>query len=209
MKSSLTISTLTVAIAATPALAQDDHGHAGDFVVATDGMGNLAYEGGELDEPISNFIENGPGLFNGYFSNEPGFTNLDEDELDEGLFIVPDGTVIGFRLLSVDPAFAVYNPSFDTRLNNGDSFILGTVLRNPDGSIISGFDDHPWWTVETDSPDFDANILSYNMSFELFDARADGNALASTGPINVTFSRVPAPATLSVLGLAAFARRRR
>lgn len=208
----MTRTALTIAFAATAPFAAADF--ATDFGVASDGMGNLAVEFNfDNIAPISNFIENGGsnGDFTGWFSDEPGFANFEEDEADEGLFIVPDGTVVAFRLLSADPAFAVYDPEFETRLNVGDSFVLGSVSRDAmTGEVISGFDDHPWWTVESDAPGFDPGVFTYTVSFELFDARDDGIAgLNATGPITVEFTRIPAPGTAALLGLAGLASVRR
>lgn len=207
----LTIAAVPAALLASAAQAD----FATDFGIAWDGVSNLAVEFNfDSIEPISNFIENGGsnGNFTGFFSDEPGFANFDEDEADEGLFIVPDGTVVAFRLLAADAAFGVFDPFFDTRLAVGDSFELGSVSRDGSGAVTSGFDDHPWWTIDTNDAGFDANIFSYDVTFELFDARNDGLAIGSTGPITVTFTRVPAPSTaglLTIAGLAATRRRRK
>lgn len=186
-----------------------------DFGVAWDGTGQLAVEFnfGSI-EPISNFATNGGanGDFNGWFSDEPGFANFEEDEPDEGLFVVPDGTVVGFELISASPAFTVYDLTFDNVVAPGTSIELGSVQRDGMGNVISGFDDHPWWTVDVDSPGYDENVFSYDLTFRLVDLRSDGvTPLAPTDDITVTFTRIPTPGTAALLGLAglAGARRRR
>ena len=187
-----------------------------DFGVAWDGLGQLQVEFNFASiEPIANFVTNGGanGTFTGWFSDEPGFANFDVDEADEGLFVVPDGTVVAFELLSTDGPFRVYDPFFDAIVPAGGSFELGSVSRDPiTGAVISGFDDHPWWTVDTTDATFDEAVFEYTISFRLLDVRNDGvTPLAPTDPITVTFSRIPTPGTAAVLGLAglAAARRRR
>lgn len=185
-----------------------------DFGVAWDGTGQLAVEFNFASiAPIGMFIVGGGanGDFTGWFSDQPGFANFEEDEADEGLFVVPDGTVVGFELISTDPAFRVYDPFFDAPLAPGSTFVLGSVERDEFGVVISGFDDHPFWAVDTLGPDFDESVLNYSVSFRLFDARADGLALAPTDVITVEFTRIPSPASAVVLGLAGLSmiRRRR
>lgn len=185
-----------------------------DFGVAWDGQGQLQVEFNfDSIEPIASFITDGGanGDFTGWFSDEPGFANFDEDEPDEGLFVVPDGTVVGFELVAIDPAFRVYDPFFDAALNPSDTFILGDVQRDSAGMVISGFDDHPFWAVDSEDPSFDENVFDYSVSFRLFDARNGGNAIAPTEVITVQFTRIPSPAGASLLAMAglAAARRRR
>ncbi|MEO1583822.1 MAG: hypothetical protein AAFR96_04520 [Planctomycetota bacterium] len=196
-----------------------------DFGVASNGAGQLAVEFNfNAIEPIANFAANGvavggpfdglpvAGGFSGFFSDEPGFANFEEDEADEGLFVVPDGTVVAFELISASPAFTVYDLTFDNVVNPGENIELGSVQRDAAGNVISGFDDHPWWTVDTDNPAYDENVFSYDLTFRLIDIRDDGTAgLAPTAPITVTFTRIPTPGTAALLGLAGLgaARRRR
>lgn len=183
-----------------------------DFGVAWDGNGQLAVEFNFASiEPLSSFITSGGANanFTGWFGDAPGFANFEEDEADEGLFVVPSGTVVGFELISTDPAFRVYDPFFDSPLAPGGTFILGSVERDEFGVVISGFDDHPFWAVDTLSPDFDENVFAYSVSFRLFDARTDGQAIAPTDVITVEFSRIPSPASAALLGLAGLAIGRR
>ncbi|MEM1071250.1 MAG: hypothetical protein AAGB48_02635 [Planctomycetota bacterium] len=184
-----------------------------DFGVAWDGVGQLQVEFnfGSI-EPISNFIAGGGlnGDFTGFFSDEPGFANFEEDEPLEDLFVVPDGTVVGFQLVSADAAFVVYDLTFDSIVNPGDTIELGAVLRDGTGAVTLGFDDHPWWTVDTTDPSYDPSVTAYSMTFRLVDLRTDGNAIAATDDITVSFP-IPAPGSAALLGLAglAAARRRR
>ncbi|MEM8758013.1 MAG: hypothetical protein AAGF47_09560 [Planctomycetota bacterium] len=185
-----------------------------DFGVATDGAGALAVEFNfDSIELISEFVEGGgsDGSFTGFFSEEPGFANFEEDEEDEGLFVVPDGTVVAFELVSADPAFVVYDPFFDAPVPAGSSFVLGTVNVDAAGAV-TGFDDHPFWTIDVNDAGFDDDIFDYDVTFRLVDVRDDGiTPLTATENITVTFSRIPTPGTAAVLGLAglATARRRR
>lgn len=185
-----------------------------DFGVAWDGAGQLAVEFNfDSIEPLSSFINSGGANadFTGWFGDAPGFASFETDEPDEGLFVVPSGTVVGFELIDADPAFRVYDPFFDAPLAPGGTFIIGSVQRDGSGAVISGFDDHPFWAVDTLSPDFDVNIFTYSVSFRLFDARTDGFAIAPTDVITARFSRIPSPASAASFGLAGLAigRRRR
>lgn len=187
-----------------------------DFGVAWDGQGQLAVEFNfDSIEPISNFVTGGGanGTFTGWFSDAPGFANFEEDEADEGLFVVPDGTVVGFELISASPAFTVYDLTFDNVVAPGTNIELGSVQRDTlTGDVVSGFDDHPWWTVDVTDPAFDANVFSYDLTFRLIDLRSDGvTPLAATDDITVTFTLIPAPGAAAALGLAGLAglRRRR
>ncbi|MGP1272808.1 MAG: hypothetical protein ACTS22_05700 [Phycisphaerales bacterium] len=203
---------LAAAAAALPGTAAADL--ESDFGVAWDGTGQLKVEFNFASiEPIAGFVTNGGanGDFTGWFSDEPGFANFEVDEPDEGLFVVPDGTVVGFELLSVQAPFRVYDPFFDAVVPVGGTFELGSVSRDPGtGAVISGFDDHPWWTVDSTDPAYDENVFDYTITFRLFDARTDGVApLAATDPITVTFTRIPTPGAAAVLGLAGLASLRR
>lgn len=184
-----------------------------DFGVAWDGAGQLQVEFnfGSI-EPISQFTTGGGanGNFTGWFSDEPGFANFEVDEADEGLFVVPDGTVVAFELVSASPAFTVYDLTFDNIVAPGSNVELGAVLRDAQGNVTQGFDDHPWWTIDTTSQDYDENVFSYDLTFRLIDIRDDGvTPLAATDDITVTFTRVPTPGTAALLGLAGLASTRR
>ncbi|MEL6796803.1 MAG: hypothetical protein AAFO89_08250, partial [Planctomycetota bacterium] len=132
--------------------------------------------------------------------------------VDEGLFVVPNGTVVAFELISASPAFTVYDLTFDSIVQPGaaNAIELGAVERDGAGNVTAGFDDHPWWTVDTTSPDFDENILSYDLTFRLIDIRDDGvTPLAPTDDITVTFTRIPTPGTAALLGLGGLVATRR
>ena len=171
-----------------------------DFAVGVTGAGQLAVEFNFASvEPIANFITGGGlnGDFTGWFSDEPGFANLDVDEPDEDFFTLGAGADISVMVISVEGPFRIYDPSFDSVVAPGGMFSLGT----PD------FDDHPFWTVDSTAPSFDANDFDYDVSFKLVDLGTTGYADSDT--ITVTFTRVPAPGTAGVLALAGLGLRRR
>jgi len=190
------------ALTASPALAGDDHGHGSDFIIGINDTGQLAFEfDGDDLEPISDFIMNGGlnGDFTGYFFDEPGFASLDEDEPDEGFFMLGAGADIYVMINAIDAPFQVYDPDFDAVVPAGGMFALGS----PD------FDTHPFWTVDTTSPAFDANVFEYDVTLKFVDLGSTG--YADSEAITVTFSRVPAPGTaglLAISGLGAIRRRR-
>lgn len=186
---------LAAGLAATPADAQHDHG--GDYIVAVDASGALAIEG-DFDEPreLPAFNQNG---INGWFGDDPGFTHLDEDEPDEGLFMLGNGADIYFELVSLDPAVKVYTPLFDP-MTPGDSFALGG----------SSFDEHPFWHIDADDGAFDPNQSVWNVSWRVIDLGSTGYAESDVFTTQLT--NIPAPGVLALaggLGVLGMARRRR
>ncbi|MEM1330592.1 MAG: hypothetical protein AAGG07_08535 [Planctomycetota bacterium] len=188
--------TLAVAAFAGSALADFET----DFGVGRTMDGNLIVEFNfdNIEE-----IQESPDLmaFDGFFSDEPGFAGFDFDEPDEGIFALEAGAQIQFELVSADAGFRVYDPTFSTVLNPGDTFNFDAVTST------STFDDHPWWTIERSDPGFDESIFSYDVTFRLLDVGSTG--YGATDNITVTFTRVPTPASAAVLGLAGLAATRR
>ena len=174
---------LAAGLATTPAHAQHDHG--GDYVVAVDASGALAIEG-EFDEPreLPAFNQNG---INGWFGDDPGFTHLDEDEPDEGLFMLGNGADIYFELVSLDPAVKVYTPLFEP-MTPGDAFALG-------GSI---FDEHPFWHIDADDAAFDPNQSVWNVSWRVIDLGSAG--YADSDVFTTQLTNAPAPGVLTLAG---------
>ncbi|MFG0241641.1 MAG: hypothetical protein ACF8R9_02520 [Phycisphaerales bacterium JB054] len=186
---------LAAGLAATPAAAQHDHG--GDYVVAVDASGALAIEG-DFDEPreLPAFNQNG---INGWFGDDPGFASLDEDEPDEGLYMLGGGAEIYFELVSIDPAAKVYSPLFDT-VNPGESFLLG-------GSDLH---EHAFWHIDSDDAAFDPNQTVWNVSWRVIDLGSTG--YADSDVFTTQLTNVPAPGVLTLAGglsVLGMARRRR
>jgi len=186
------------AIAAAALAASAAHADfATDFGVGVNSTGQLVVEFnfGSI-EPIP--AATAPG-FNGWVSDEPGFANFEVAEPEEDIFVMGSGADIFFELISTSgDGFEVYDPFFSAKLENGDTFGFGGA----------SFDDHPFWTVNADSPDFDPSVFSYDVTFRLIDLGSTG--YAATEDITVTFTRVPTPAAAALLlGAAPFVRRRR
>lgn len=178
-----------------------------DFGVGRDLTGNLVVEF-NFNNALEIGLSPDQNAFNGWFGDEPGFASFPEDEADEGIFRLEAGAQIQFELISADPGFLVYDPTFSSALGNGDTFLFDAITGDPaDANTWSNFDDHPWWTVSRDDAGFDASIFSYDVTFQLNDVGSTG--YGSTGPITVSFTRVPAPGAASLLGLTALAARRR
>lgn len=195
MKNSVVCIFMTTGLAASAAVAQHDHG--GDYIVAVDASGALAIEG-DFDEPreLPAFSQGG---INGWFGDDPGFTNLDEDEPDEGLFMLGNGADIYFELVSLDPAVKVYTPLFDP-MNPGDAFALGG----------SSFDEHPFWHIDSDDAAFDPNQTVWNVSWQVVDLGSTGYADSTVFTTQLT--NIPAPGALTLAGglsVLGMARRRR
>lgn len=183
----------------TVAIAQP-HTHGGDGIIGIDAAGKLAIEM-DLDEAFV-FEELFASLgLNGYIADEPGFAALEEDEPDEGFFVLGAGADIHFRLVgSSGPEMQIYNPFFDVpSLNNGETFALGAG---------NDFDTHPFWFLNTDLASFDPMQEEWSIDFQVVDLGSTG--YADSDVFTARFA-IPSPATSAVLGFAGLAaiRRRR
>jgi hypothetical protein len=168
-----------------------------DYLVAIDAAGTLVIEG-DFDEPreLPPFNQGG---INGWFGDDPGFTNLPEDEPDEGFFTLGAGADIYFRLVSVDPALKVYDPFFEL-MAPGDTFAFGG----------SEFDEHPFWHIDSDDAAFDPDQTIWNVSWQVIDLGTTGYADSAVYTTELT--NIPAPGVLALAGglsLAGLVRRRR
>jgi hypothetical protein len=132
----MTVSCAAVAAMACACSAQHEHD---DLVVGVTGGGVLSVEG-DFDEAhyLPPFSDGG---INGWFSDDPGFESLEEDEPDEDFYMLESGADVYFELIAVDPAFKMYDPSF-TLLVAGDTFAFGG----------HEFHEHPFWHIDSDDP---------------------------------------------------------
>lgn len=175
------ISSLAIA---SVALAQPHH-HDEDFVVGVSSSGVLGIEG-DFDEHFElPAFDNG--TFVGWLGDEPGLTNLDEDEPGEDFYMLAAGADIQFELVGTDPAMKVYDPFFNL-LSPGGSFALGG----------NAFDEHPFWHIDSDDAAFNPGQTEWNVQFKVVDTGTTGY---SDSPIyTATFTNIPAPGTALVLG---------
>lgn len=177
-----------------PSLAQTRH--EGDFFIGVNGAGRLAVEGDFDDAHQLPAFDSGG--VRGWFGDEPGFASLDVDEPDEDFYTLAPGADIWFELLSIDPAFKVYDPFF-TPVGTGDGFGLGG----------HEFDEHAFWHIDSDDPAFDPGQSVWTITWRVTDMGATG--YDASGVYTSQFTNIPAPGGLAGAGVAAlaFLRRRR
>lgn len=177
----------------------DDHLHGDDGVVGVDGSGKLDIEM-DLDEVFEFEEFFSDGSLNGYISDAPGFTALDEDEPDEDFYMLDAGADIQWVLVGTsDSEMQVYNPFFDTpSMANGESFALG----------MGDFDTHPFWFLNTDDPSFDPAKMEWSVDFMVRDDGTTG--YADSDVFTIRFA-IPAPSSAAALlvGAGFMGRRRR
>ena len=146
-----------MALSHSSAFGQHDHEHGhGDLEVGKTAGNQIAVEF-DFDDAFEVPPVDGPLLF-GCALDDPGFMSIDEDEPDEGLFTLPNGTEIVFELVAIDPGLVIYSPGFADVIDTpGETFSLGTVP----------FDVHPTWQIEDTAPGFPDG--AYGFTFRLFD----------------------------------------
>jgi hypothetical protein len=168
--------------------------HEEDVIVGRSAGGQLRVEhNGEttLLPPVN-------GLINGWALDEPGFLGLSKDEPLEDFFVLEDGAQIQLEVLSFDLAFQGWTPGFASIFHlPGDVWTIGGAE----------FDEHPTWHINSDHPGFDPNQVEWQATFRLLDVGS--TAYNPSEPITLTFTNVPEPGGLGLLGLMAGLRRRR
>lgn len=175
------------------------HHHGEDGIVGVSGSGMLAIEM-DLDE-VYEFEELfSDGSLNGWISDAPGFTALDEDEPDEDFYMLGAGADIHFQLVGTsDPAMEVYNPFFDVpAMVSGESFAFGT----------GDFDTHPFWFLNTDAPSFDPADGVWSVDFRVIDQGSTGYADSEVFTIQFAIPSPSGAGVLAMAGLVATRRRR-
>lgn len=188
-----------VGSAASGALAQ--HDHEGDVTIGRNAAGQLMLEFEQPDEPLGRLDIP---AFSGWFSDEPGFRSLEDDEPDEDLFTLDPGSFIRVEILGIGSGgFAVLPPDFDVVADDfgGSKLLPGAVfdLGAPD------FDNHPFWVVS--DADWDGATMSFDFAFRV----VDGNGVHGASPSYTSTFFIPAPGALGVAaaGLMIGSRRRR
>jgi len=129
----------------------------------------------------------------GYAGAVMGFEALLFDHADDGAFKLPDNCNIRVRVLGYDTGVFLWNDNSSAQLNVGEAFNVGTPY----------FHTHPIWQIT--EPGFGN---SYKVILALEDST--GNYQTSD-PFTLTFTPVPTPGAVFVLGAAGIlaGRRRR
>jgi len=165
----------------------DVHHHEGDIVIGQNGAGQLAVEF-DADEVIG--LPPVDGLIAGWALDDPGFTNLSEDEPAEEFFVLPAGAEVALEVVAIDAALSAWTPGFADRLDApGERWVIGA----------GDFDEHLTWHIDSTDPDFDAQQTEWSATFSFVSNETPG--LAASEPFTMTFTNVPEPGTLIVLGL--------
>ncbi len=96
------------------------------LIAATDeGGGDLAIDY-DFTEPVPLFLSATVGGLDLYSAADPGFAPLEEDEPDEGFYVVEDGVDVSLEVTALDPGVRVKFGSV-TLDEVGDSVVIGTT----------------------------------------------------------------------------------
>jgi len=195
----LAISVGTFLFGTSAAFAQ--HHHEGDFVIGQSGAPTFEiHVHGDPDilsgaEPIP--LYPGEGAFEGFFvADDPGWIGLEEDEPDEGMYLLLAGHQVSLKRISFDPGFSMFDPTAGPILeNNGSTFLFpldeeGFIHRH---LIFAGEGEigDTWWAT-----------------FQLVDP---SGLHAASDTFTLQFVAMPEPTSLLLLvsGLAVVSLRRR
>ena len=155
------------------------------------GAGQLAFEF-DADEAIE--LPPVDGVITGWALDDPGFTNLAEDEPAEDFLTLPAGAEVTLEVVAIDAAFSAWTPGFADRLDApGNSWLIG----------VDDFDEHLIWHIDSTVLEFDDQQTEWTATFRLVSNGA--GELSPSDSFTMTFAAVPEPGTLFVLGLGVIA----
>ncbi len=187
------ISTFSTAVVLTLAfvssvLAQPHH-HEGDFVIGQ--SGDPAYQLRVHGDPDilsgeeSIHLPYGEGIFIGMFAgDDPGWIGLEEDEPDEGMYMLAPGHQVSLKRLDFDAGFSMYDPTAgQVLLADGDAYLFPV---DGEGFIHS----HLFFVGEGELGD------TWSATFQLVDL---GGQYADSDPFTLNFEATPEPTTLAML----------
>ncbi|QOJ15033.1 MAG: PEP-CTERM sorting domain-containing protein [Planctomycetia bacterium] len=186
----VTVGALAVGMVSSSAVA-GPHTHEGDGVVGVSSLGVLGIEIGGAPFEVPPVDPLNPFSLSGWLGDEPGFASLDEDEPDEDFFQLAAGAIVRLEVMGLDPALKVLDPNAGlASILPGQSFLLGGAP----------FDTHPLWFIDAGDAGFDPLQTVWTGEFRLIDVGSTAYAPSET--FEISFTPVPEPASLGLLGLA-------
>lgn len=186
-----------LAFLSSPALGGEEHDR--DIRAGVFGSGQLAAIASSDPFDLPPVDPGNPLGLHGWSEGEPGFAEVDPAELPPDVSVLGAGANIAVQVVALDPALAILDPGAGlTPLAPGQNFVLGGP----------GFDTHPVWLIDSDSPGFNPAQTLWTGTFRLVDLGSTNYAASAN--FDLTFRPTPEPATAAILavGLLAALRRR-
>lgn len=182
-----------VGVLGSSAALRAQHHHEGDFEIGQSGapLHQLLLHGDPdiLSGEEAIHLLPGEGLFEGMFAaDDPGWIGAEEDEPNEGLYLLLPGHQVSLKRIGFDAGFSIFDPTSGPILEaDGDQYLFpldgeGFIHRHLI-FVGDGLEGDPW-----------------SATFQLVDP---SGVHAFTEPFTLSFVAVPEPATVSLLVLGA------
>jgi hypothetical protein len=161
--------------------------HEEDTIIGQNGSGQLVVQ---VNSPGPNELPPVDLFLHGWAAEEPGNKTPDADDPVNDFFTLEAGAVINLELVSIDPGFKVWSPGFNTALTSqGNSFLLGG----------SEFDTHGFFHIDSTDPALYPDQSVFSATLRVVDKGTTG--YGASAPFTLTFTPVPEPATVLLLGM--------